>query len=101
MVAAILEDAGEHWMVRLNRPQQLNAINLEMTSDLHRACDEIEKRPKPVIFIGEDGNFAAGADVSELIERDAVDAFREVNSAVFRRILRVKSPTIALVDGYA
>ncbi|WP_213454361.1 enoyl-CoA hydratase/isomerase family protein [Rhizomonospora bruguierae] len=92
---------ADHWLITLNRPRQLNAINLEMTDGLHGACAAIERDPRPVLILGEAGNFAAGADIPELARRDAVDAFRAANATVFRRILQLKSPTIALVDGYA
>lgn len=91
----------DNWTIVLNRPRQLNAINLEMTETLHDACALIERDPRPVLIIGAEGNFAAGADIRELAQRDTVDALREANATVFRRIQRLKVPTVALVDGYA
>ena len=99
----------------LNRPDKLNSLNAESHKALKAACDMAEsndlirvivirgaipnpppegKRPKPA-------SFAAGADISEFIDKNSDDVrdFFEVNA--WERVWNLTKPTIAMVDGFA
>ncbi|MEE9391596.1 MAG: enoyl-CoA hydratase-related protein [Planctomycetota bacterium] len=95
----------EGWAeVVLNRPAVLNAINLEMVQELHRAMDELKDKAdvRGLIFHGAGGKaFVAGADISELLKRKKEDAFLAINAGLFQKIEDFPWPTIAAIRGYA
>jgi len=97
----LLEDLGDRVVLRLNRPEVRNAIDLDMVEALHTACALLEERPRIALIVGSGGTFAAGADIAQLRERRRDDALRGINSGVFDRIRRLPMPVIALVNGYA
>lgn len=97
----LVEEHDDRVVLRLNRPDVRNAIDLPMVHALHEACAELERRPRLALVIGEGGTFAAGADIAQLRERRRDDALRGINSGVFDRVHRLPMPVIALVDGYA
>jgi enoyl-CoA hydratase len=89
-----------------NRPEKLNALSNELIEELSRFIDEAENdgdlRVLVVTGAGEKA-FVAGADIQELVSRDAL-AGRKVSRArqeVFSRIESLPVPTIAAVNGYA
>ncbi len=90
--------------VTLDRPHVRNAIDLEMVKELGRVLDAVEADPDvgAILITGAGGRaFAAGADIRELLERKAEDAFRRYNAALFRRIEEQPVPVIAAIAGYA
>ena len=98
----LLIERGENRMiVRLNRPEVKNAIDLTMVEALHEVCAELEAHPQVAILTGTGGTFAAGADIGQLRERRRDDALAGINSKIFSRILDLPMPVIALIDGYA
>ena len=90
-------------VVRLNRPQVRNAIDLATVDDLHWALDVLAhfEKTRVLILTGAGGAFASGADLRELRERRAVDALRAINSTLFRQVEQFPAPTIAAVNGWA
>lgn len=87
-----------------NRPKVRNALNLGMVEDirrvLHKAADDSDCRA--LIFTGAGGKaFVSGADIAELLERKAGDAFRRINNGLFREIELFPLPTIAAIQGFA
>lgn len=97
----LVEEHDDRMVLRLNRPDVRNAIDQAMVTALHRACGQLESRPRVALLIGSPGIFAAGADIAELRERGRSEALAGINSGVFDRIHRLPMPVIALVDGYA
>ncbi len=95
-----LEEADDHVLVRLARPAVRNAIDLQTVDELHAVCDRLERSPRTAILVGDGEDFAAGADIGQLVERRRADALRGINSSVFDRIHRLPMPTIALLDGH-
>ncbi|MCT1765802.1 enoyl-CoA hydratase/isomerase family protein [Brevibacterium casei] len=88
-------------VIRLNRPEVRNAIDLTMVEALHEVCAELEAHPQVAILTGTGGTFAAGADIGQLRERRRDDALAGINSKIFSRILDLPMPVIGLIDGYA
>jgi enoyl-CoA hydratase len=88
-------------VVTLRRPGARNAINAAMVGELHAVCAALEERPRLLLLTGDDGVFAAGADIAELRERGRDQALLGINSRLFDRIARLPLPTVAAVDGYA
>lgn len=95
---------GEIGTIVLNRPEVRNAIDLETIEALHRVLDELQSAGdfRALVLKGAGTEaFAAGADISQLIERGAEEAFRRINAGLFRRLEDQAVPTIAAVRGYA
>ena len=101
----IIVDIDDHIArVTLNRPDAMNAINLEMLSELATAIGELEENEKVrvIIVTGSEKAFAAGMDVSEMAEKEFVDVFAgDTFAADIRRIEACRKPMIAAVSGYA
>jgi len=97
----LVEEHDDRVMLRLNRPDVRNAIDLPMVQALHEACAELERTPRLALIVGEGGTFAAGADIAQLRERRRDDALQGINSGLFDRVHRLPMPVIALVNGYA
>jgi len=90
--------------VTLNRPEVRNAIDKETVDEIHAALDQfIESDSVGVLLISGAGDkaFAAGADIAQLRDRDRSDAFRIINSSLFRRIEEAPFPSIAAIRGFA
>jgi enoyl-CoA hydratase len=93
-------------VLTINRPDKLNAISNELTGELEVFLDDLEKdmelRVLVIIGAGEKA-FVAGADIQELVERDALIG-RKVSrkrQEIFARIENLSVPVIAAVNGYA
>lgn len=97
----VVEEHDDRVVLRLNRPEVRNAIDLDLVTALHEACADLEERPRIALVIGSGGTFAAGADIGQLRERRRDDALRGINSGIFDRIHRLPMPVVGLVDGYA
>ncbi len=93
-------------VLTINRPDKLNAISNELTDELKQLLDEIEQdRDLRVLVVTGAGDkaFVAGADIKELVDRDALVG-REVSRTrqnLFSRIENLPVPVIAAVNGYA
>jgi enoyl-CoA hydratase len=91
-------------LIRLNRPDALNALNAKLMSELADAVTAADKNDKVrcIVLTGSEKAFAAGADVREMAERNFVDAFvDDIFDVEVDRILRVRKPIVAAVSGYA
>ena len=91
-------------VIRLNRPEALNALNAELLRELVRALEEAEAndRVRCVILTGSEKAFAAGADIREMSKRDFVEVFStDLFGPGPDAILRIRKPIIAAVAGYA
>ena len=85
---------------------KLNAISNELTSELRQLLDEIEKDEelRVLVITGEgDKAFVAGADIEEIVDRDAKIGRRVTRERqeLFSRIQNLPIPVIAAVNGYA
>ncbi|MBK6871447.1 MAG: GNAT family N-acetyltransferase [Kineosporiaceae bacterium] len=93
---------GSALLIGLHRPDKHNALDEVMVAEIDRALTEASREPCVVIVHSTTpGIFAAGADIAELIERDADAALRAINAGLFDRLEAHRWPTIALVDGPA
>lgn len=91
-------------LVRLNRPEALNALNSKVLSELTtvlKAADANDK-VRCIIITGSEKAFAAGADIKEMAEQSFVDVYTaNLFGEVSDTILAVRKPIIAAVSGYA
>ena len=91
-------------LIRLNRPQALNALNAQLMDELTAALDEAEADDaiRVIVLTGSDRAFAAGADIKEMASKDYVQAFKEdFITRNWERTARCRKPVIAAVAGYA
>lgn len=100
-----LEVQGHVGVMTINRPEALNALNLEVLADLKTALDAVEANDDiyVVVLTGEGRSFVAGADIAQMRDFGAVDAknFSDAGNAVFLRIENLSKPVIAAVNGFA
>lgn len=90
--------------VQLNRPHSLNAFNMEMLKELHRAFFKISQDDKirAMVIKGNEDYFAAGADIREVINYGPLE-IREYINLVYKMglvLLSMTKPTIASISGY-
>src|SRR5438105_1535849 len=98
-----IETRGNVGIVRLNRPQALNALNSALIADLSHALDAFEasNEIRCIIVTGSEKAFAAGADIKEMAGKSYMDAFLGDFAAQWDRAARARKPVIAAVAGYA
>jgi enoyl-CoA hydratase/carnithine racemase len=98
----VVERRGDAVLVGFNRPEKRNAIDLVTTEAVHEVLSEhARERCILVLHSTTPGMFVAGADIGELLERDADDALVGINVKLFERLEAHRWPTIAVVDGPA
>ena len=91
-------------LIRLNRPDALNALNDQLLKELANALTEAQANEKVrcIVITGSDKAFAAGADIKMMSEKSFVDVFTsDLFTPESEMILRVRKPIIAAVGGYA
>ncbi|WP_101067162.1 enoyl-CoA hydratase [Roseovarius salinarum] len=91
-------------LIKLNRPDAMNALNDQLLTELAQALGEAQKNEKVrcIIITGSDKAFAGGADIKMMSEKSFVDAFAgDLFTPESEAIMRVRKPIIAAVSGYA
>jgi enoyl-CoA hydratase/carnithine racemase len=100
----LVERADGVALVRLNRPEALNALNSTLLGELAALLGEIEGDDAIgcVVLTGSERAFAAGADIKEMSTKTYAQMFKEdFFTAPARAIERFRKPIIAAVAGYA
>ena len=99
----IAERRGRVGIVRLNRPQALNALNVTLKNELLGAVETFDADANVgcILMTGSDKAFAAGADIKEMADQSYIDIFRADYTADYERLARVRKPVIAAVAGFA
>ena len=89
-------------LVRLNRPQALNALNSTLTREIFDALEAFDRDDSIgcMILTGSDKAFAAGADIKEMVDQSAV-AMMSHDFTDWARLTRLTKPVIAAVSGWA
>ena len=91
-------------LVKLNRPDALNALNGQLLSELADALTAAQSNEKVrcIVITGSDKAFAAGADIKMMSEMSFADVFSgNLFADETTQILQVRKPIIAAVAGYA
>jgi 3-hydroxypropionyl-coenzyme A dehydratase len=93
-------------ILRINRPEALNAMNLDVIFELSRAIDIIsaDEGIKLLIITGAgERSFCAGADISYMVNIDAITAEKYASSAqsMLNKIEKMEKPVIAAINGFA
>lgn len=89
-------------ILRLNRPKELNALNLELMLQLKDALVQFDEDEDILAIIITGGNrvFAAGADIKQMAGKGAIDMLKIDQFTTWDTIRRVKKPIIAAVSGF-
>ena len=99
----IVETRHKVGIIRLNRPQALNALNAALMAELSGAIDGFETDPLVacMIITGSEKAFAAGADIKEMSGKSYMDAFFGDFAGEWDHAARARKPVIAAVAGFA
>ena len=93
------------YILTINRPEALNALNEEVLTDLNEAIDIVigDETARAVIITGEGRAFVAGADIGAqaVLDIEGGRKWGQNGSALFRKIEKMDIPVIAAVNGFA
>lgn len=90
-------------LIRLNRPKELNALNLELMLELKEALKQLDENEqvRVIILTGNEKAFAAGADIKQMAGKGAIDMLKIDQFSTWDQIKKTKKPIIAAVSGFA
>jgi enoyl-CoA hydratase len=90
-------------IVTLNRPKVLNALNHDLIRELADALAAFDQDPRVrcMILTGSERAFAAGADITQMVDAGAVDVLMQGQFDRWARLRNLSKPLIAAVSGYA
>ena len=101
----IIVDVEDHvCVIKLNRPEALNALNNQLLRELTEALEDCQKNDKVrcIVLTGSEKAFAAGADIKMMREKNFSEVFLEdMFTNESERIGSSGKPLIAAVSGYA
>ncbi len=89
--------------IQLNRPKELNALNLELMLEIKQALIELDEDPevRAIVLSGNERAFAAGADIKQMAGRTAMDMLKIDQFSTWDSMRKTKKPMIAAVSGFA
>ena len=90
-------------LLRINRPEARNALNLEVRKQLARHLTELgeDAATRAIVLTGNEKSFAAGADIKEMAEAGTIEMFQRGVHKLWRTIAACPKPVIAAVNGFA
>jgi enoyl-CoA hydratase len=99
----VVETHGRVGVIRLNRPQALNALSSMLREEVLAAVETFDADPQIgcMVLAGTEKAFAAGADIKEMADKSYVDVFGADFTADYERLTRARKPIIAAVSGVA
>ncbi len=101
----IVEIDGKIGVIKINRPEVLNAVNVETILEIEKAINDLNDNKDifVIIITGEGKSFVSGSDISRLAEMDTIMArkYSQIGQRVLSLIENVEKPVIAAVNGFA
>src|SRR3984885_969212 len=99
----LVEQRGRVGLIRLNRPQALNALNARLNEELGRAVAAFDADAGIgcILLTGSDKAFAAGADIKVMAGKSAVEVFMDDFTGGWDAVARARKPVGAAVSGFA
>jgi enoyl-CoA hydratase/carnithine racemase len=90
-------------LLRINRPEARNALNIEVRKLLAKHLTEIgeDTTTRAVVLTGNEKSFAAGADIKEMADVGTIESLQRGVHKLWRAIAGCPKPVIAAVNGYA
>lgn len=103
MTSILMERHDRVALIRLNRPQKLNALNHELMCEMLDIMQPLDRDPTIGCFVitGNEKAFAAGADIGELAAKTHMAMFHEDFLGGWQAFAALRTPKIAAVSGYA
>ena len=100
----LVETRGRTGLIRLNRPEALNALSSALMIELGEALRTFERDADvgAMVITGSDKAFAAGADIKEMRDKSFMDVYKQdFITDNWEEVTRCRKPVIAAVSGYA
>ncbi|MEO0819476.1 MAG: enoyl-CoA hydratase-related protein [Pseudomonadota bacterium] len=90
-------------LVRLNRPEALNALNMALRQTLAATFTALhdDDRIRAIVLTGDERAFAAGADLKEFAEASTVEIMQRRSERYWNAVAATPQPVIAAIEGYA
>ena len=90
-------------LIQLNRPKELNALNLQLMGELRDTLKDLDKNDdiRVIIITGNEKAFAAGADIKQMADKSAIEMWQIDQFSTWDQIRKTKKPLIAAVSGFA
>ena len=90
-------------LIELYRPKELNALNPQLMQEVRDALQTLDKddRVRVIIITGNEQAFAAGADIKQMADKNAIDMLLLDQFSTWDQIRKTKKPIIAAVSGFA
>lgn len=102
MEQVLLERENHIGVLSINRPESLNALSRAVVDEIDKLIDFVSMDDDiKVLIIYSKGNFAAGADIGEMVDFNTEEAKKFSFSSTFNKIANLGIPTIAVIDGFA
>ncbi len=100
----LLERKGPVTIIRINRPDKLNAMNTKVKEEITHALGDLEKdasvRVAVITGVG-DKAFVAGADIAEFAGKTPVDQWQAYgHTSLYNVVERFPKPILAMINGY-
>lgn len=93
---------GPVTLLGLDRPEKMNALDQALCDEFTSVLTSLQHEESILVLHSTTpGVFVAGADIAELLERDAEIGLRGINSSLFELLEFRRWPTIAAIDGPA
>lgn len=99
-----IEKPGDHIaIVRLNRPEVRNALNIELRAALADAFRDLSDDDdiRAIVLTGNEAAFAAGADLNEFVDADAIEIMKRRTERYWAAVADTPQPVIAAIEGMA
>lgn len=90
-------------LIELNRPKELNALNLQLMGELRDALKELDNddEVRVIVLTGNARAFAAGADIKQMSGMNTIDMWKVDQFSTWDQINKTRKPIIAAVSGFA
>ncbi|MFY9817461.1 MAG: enoyl-CoA hydratase [Pseudolabrys sp.] len=99
----VVEAKGRVGIIRLNRPQALNALNKALIDELTKVVDAFDADDKIgcMLITGNEKAFAAGADIKEMADKPFIEAYLGDFVSNWNAVAKARKPVVAAVAGFA
>lgn len=90
-------------IIQLNDPESLNCLDQETLAEILRTCEDFDDDAgiSVILIRGNPEAFSAGGDIKEMADKTSLEAFSEDLFRFGQRVLDIRKPMIAAVQGFA